>query len=343
MLNVCLPLTGADPNHASDNGPPSQHTSDHTVLALLAAAQNKQAPQPVYENGYDPNDEQNKAPYYSPYPYYPTLNVQPMSEGGVYYPPPLPQPSGDGMPGGPGNLPPAEIARFIPCRFFPACRYGASCMFLHPQPQGAYYQAPMPPPGQYPVQFDPNMVQQPYQPAYYPVPPPSFQQPNGVSVNSLPSPPLTHGRSPSMGPVPAPTHFSPTGHPPPTLPYGPMSPTAYPHTGQIPVPMSVPPLPPLQQVPPSPQSSYPPLPPAPQSYTLPPNGAYYPPQPPILVNYLEMNGSAKPPTQSDQFSPNANSGLRENGHQRRPSARRGSFVSRKPPCLFFPSGRCKNG
>lgn len=30
------------------------------------------------------------------------------------------------------NLPPPEVARMIPCRFFPNCRYGEKCIFAHP-------------------------------------------------------------------------------------------------------------------------------------------------------------------------------------------------------------------
>ncbi|KAF8922139.1 hypothetical protein CPB85DRAFT_1427471 [Mucidula mucida] len=343
---------GADPNHACSHGAPLQLTSDPAIIELLTVAQSRQPAN--YENGYDVSaDEQAKAAYYSAtYSYYNPMNsAQPPLEGGVYYPPPPPtQPSVEGLPGGPGHLPPPEIARFIPCRYFPACRYGASCMFLHPPQQGAYYQGPMPP-QPYPAPYDPNMVPQSYSPSYYPVPQPSFPQPNGVPVQTLASPPpMNHGRSPSMGPVP--TQFSPNGHPLP-LPYGPMSPmmspTAYPHPGQVPVPMSIPPLPPLQHsAPPQPQSpsaNYPALPSAPQLFPAPPNGAYYSTQPPIPVTYSEVNGPTKPPSlnpQSDGFIPN---GFRENGHQRRASARtsRGSFVNRKPPCLFFPAGRCKNG
>ncbi|GAC99538.1 hypothetical protein PHSY_007140 [Pseudozyma hubeiensis SY62] len=31
-----------------------------------------------------------------------------------------------------GSLPPPEVAKMIPCRFFPNCRYGDKCMFAHP-------------------------------------------------------------------------------------------------------------------------------------------------------------------------------------------------------------------
>ncbi|KAK0455955.1 hypothetical protein EV421DRAFT_18217 [Armillaria borealis] len=344
---------GADPNNASSHGPPQQYTSDPAILELLTAAQAKVASQNAYqENGYteDANGDAAKAPYYpSSYPYYPTLNsAPPMPEGTAYYPPPPPPPStADGMiPGGPGNLPPPDIARFIPCRYFPACRYGSSCMFLHPQ--APYYQGPVSSPGQYPAPYDP-MAQQPYQPNYYSLPPPSFQPPNGVPVNTPPT--MNQSHSPSdMGPVPA--HFSPNGAPPP-LPYGPMSPmmspSAYPHPGQLPVPMSIPPLPPLQHpLPPapvgqSPHTVYPALPPA-HPFAMRPDGTPFPPPPAGPVHFPDVNGSAKSPSlnpQPDSYGP---SPARESfGHQRRGSARRGSFAGRKPPCLFFPSGRCKNG
>lgn len=47
------------------------------------------------------------------------------------------------------NLPPAEVAKTIPCRNFPACRYGPACVFYHPgrlpqqQQQGFFPGMPM--------------------------------------------------------------------------------------------------------------------------------------------------------------------------------------------------------
>lgn len=61
----------------------------------------------------------------------------------------------------------------------------------------------------------------------------------------------------------------------------------------------------------------------------------------------DANGDIKPsPTsQSDVPGPISNHPVHRDGmgHHRRGGARRGSFAGRKPPCLFFPAGRCKNG
>jgi hypothetical protein len=199
------------------------------------------------------------------------------------------------------------------------------------------------------------MSAQPYTPGYYAVPPPSFQSPNGTHHHmSLPPPHLAHGRSPSEGVSPAQPHFVLNGIPP--SPYGPMSPSAYAHPGQVPVPMSIPSLPPLQHQPPLP-------PPGPQS----PSNAYAPPPPtgpPFIVQdtsnqysspqptnptppYHAMNGDTKQPSpQADVYGPSPTHPVHRDGmpQNRRGTARRGSFGgSRKPPCLFFPAGRCKNG
>ena len=46
-----------------------------------------------------------------------------------------------------GSLPPPEVAKMIPCRFFPNCRYGDKCMFAHPvaMPASASNAAPVSP------------------------------------------------------------------------------------------------------------------------------------------------------------------------------------------------------
>lgn len=51
-----------------------------------------------------------------------------------------------------GSLPPPEVAKMIPCRFFPNCRYGDKCMFAHPvaMPASASTAAPVSP-GQAPM------------------------------------------------------------------------------------------------------------------------------------------------------------------------------------------------
>lgn len=314
-------------------------------------------PYPENAYSYDPNGDANKA-YYPPpdaYTYYPTINSMPLPEGAVYYPVPQSEPQDTSNAGAFGNLPPADVARLIPCRYFPACRYGTSCMFAHPQ--GPYFPGPIPPPAQYAAPYDP-MTPQPYNPNYYSVPPPSFQPPNGVHpMTSLPSPPLSmpNGRSPSEMMANVPPQFSPNSAPPP-VPYGPISPMMspmYPHQGQVPIPMSIPPLPPLHHQPPppppsgpqSPHSMYQGLPaPAPQ-FSPPADGvaAYH--LPPVPAHYPHANGVApNSPPLNPQPDFGSGPAARDNGSQpRRGTVRRVSMIGRKPPCLFFPAGRCKNG
>ena len=262
------------------------------------------------------------------------------NEPGVYYPSSQPQPAGDtAAQNGLGNLPPPEIARMIPCRYFPACRYGAQCMFAHPQTP--YYPAPVPP-LHYPP-YDP--IGNPFMHSYYqpPPPPPSFPQPDGIHHLTPLSPPppgpsAMHTRSSSEVVSPSQSHFNPNG----PLPYGPLP--VYPHSGQMPVPLSIPPLPPLHHPISHPQ-------PGPQS----PHNVYNastspvlpfvlhqdlpgPSAPPVAINYPDIAPSVKlPPEQTENYN------IHPRETNRRGAGRRPSVGSRKPPCLFFPAGRCKNG
>lgn len=310
----------------------------------------------------DPTTQYYGMPPPGPYGYYPP--GPPIQDGAqAYYPPPLSAGAEQQWPGGPGNLPPPDVARYIPCRYFPACRYGASCIFLHPQ--APFYPGPMSPSTQYPGPYDP-MVQQGYPPNFYPMPPPSFQPPQGVpqhmnpmspqpGPHHTPPPPMGHGRSGSEIVSPVQGHFSPNGAPP-AAPYGAMSPVSpsYPHPGPPPpASLSIPPLPPVQQAPQGPQS--------PQ--TMYANQHPVPAPPPFIIRqdavqlpsqginghvnghaFPDVNGGPKSPLQPLPDSYGSGQGYREGmGHARRGSIRRGSFAGRKPPCLFFPSGRCKNG
>jgi hypothetical protein len=128
----------------------------------------------------------------------------------------------------------------------------------------------------------------------------------------------------------------------------PVSPT-YSHPGQAPPPHSIPP-PPLHHQPPptgpqSPQSLYnstspPPFAVRPDATAQYPSNSHQP--------YGDINGGPKsspPRPQSESYGHGNGSNYRENaGHNhRRGGVRRGSFAGRKPPCFFFPTGRCKNG
>ncbi|KAJ7446413.1 hypothetical protein B0H11DRAFT_2162297 [Mycena galericulata] len=347
---------GADPTNASSQGPPETYTVDPAILGMLNLARNQRSQVSGQENGYDTNDT-NTYPPPPPanYPYYPSIASAPPPD--MYYHQPPPQMHLEHNGSRHSNLPPPEVASAIPCRYFPACRYGSACLFQHPQ--GPYFQGPLPPPAQYPTSYD-QMPPQTYAPTYYPVPPPSFP-PTMNGQHSMPplppqqGPPMPmHGPSPEMMSPPPQGHFSPNGAP--VIPYGPISPMMspmYSHPGQTPLPMSIPPLPPLHRQPPpppapqSPQTSFNPSSPlsAPQStFVVQQNPATQ--YPPVngngAVSYPEGNGvAAKSPQQPDASLP----GRDGPGAGRRGTGRRGSFPSRKqaPPCIFFPTGRCKNG
>ena len=316
---------GADPTNASKDGRPETYTSDSTILELLQAAQRKMASE-VLQHAFYPHERNHESekqfygpPQVDPYTYYPP-NHPPMTEGPPYYPVGPADPGQISPNNGIGHLPPPEIARLIPCRYFPACRYGPQCMFLHPP----YYQGPAMSP--YPP-YDPMGAS--YGPHYYPPAPPSFPQP--PSAHSMPpmSPPPNshlHARSHSevVSPVAAP--FSPNGAPPPPA-YGP---PLYP-PGQVP-PMPIPP--PAHPGPHSPHALYNPSGVAP--YPIQPDGPYPQGQLPN-VHYTDAFPSNGPEDTAENSS--HSNGVNGISHHRRGSIR----GSRKQPCLFFPSGRCRNG
>ncbi|KAF5385452.1 hypothetical protein D9757_005428 [Collybiopsis confluens] len=337
-----LLANGADPTSASNQAPPQSYSQDPMILELLNSAQSRTIP-PHHENGYYPEA----------YPYYPP----PPSEGAVFYPPP---PTDSQAAQGPGNLPPPEIARLIPCRYFPACRYGSSCLFAHPQ--GPYLPGPLPPPARYPAHYDP--MNSNYPPNYYPIPPPSFQPPPPNGMNPILSPsngvsvPPPNGINPMLAPtngvpVPPPSEMVQPFSPPP-VPYGAGTPPAsFPQPVSVPIPAMasaypLPPLPQQQQQPLIPPNMYNNSPPAP--FVAQPTGIpQYQPVP--LLSYADSALKSPPPiSHLDSFPASAPQGPppapREPvlaAHSRRGSMPRGSLNSRKPPCLFYPAGRCKNG
>ena len=344
--------TGANPTNPSSQGHlPEHYTSERAILDLLHSPQNETLPsdvpphQPVY-NSESASDL--REPFYTPppsgdYPYFPTINASMSSEndGGAYYPPSQSQPGGDTASNGPGNLPPLEIARMIPCRYFPACRYGAQCIFAHPQTP--FYPAPIP--LHYPT-YDSGG--NPFMHSYF-QPPQSFPQPDSIHHLTPLSPPslppsglsVMHVRSSSEVVSPSQGHFTPNGAPP--LPYGPIT-SPYPLSGQMPVPLPMPPLPPLHH-----PSSHPQ--PGPQSS----QNIYNASSSPVLpfVVHQDLPGPSAPPLSSINYpdiplvklptEQTENYNIHPRETNRRGAGRRPSVGSRKPPCLFFPAGRCKNG
>lgn len=253
-------------------------------------------------------------------------------------------------------------------RYFPNCRYGASCHFAHPSlpPQPGYYAAP--PPHPFP-HYDPN-APVPYAPQFYPghpsfppphqiiSPPPTSQPDAGSPVQSpdgtqaFPPPPSGYmmapyppGVSPNGAPAPYMTPYPP--HTPgayPTYPYPPPSPTQQ-RNGeqqQQSMPVYYPPYP-------IPQSAHPLPTPPPSATTAPDSSA------PGSVEFPRKNPSSPdvangPPTPTTaNGNGNAHNGRghsRDTSFSRRPSRlSMSSYGPRKTSvlCMFFPSGKCKNG
>lgn len=123
-------------------------TNDQQMLALLYPPhmygippwqQQQQQSQPSHPHPqHQPNSD-----FYPQPPFYPS---QPNGNGngngnGMYMPYPQPgqrqhRESDAGQSQAQANLPPADVAKTIPCRNFPNCKYGHGCLFFHPR-QGA--------------------------------------------------------------------------------------------------------------------------------------------------------------------------------------------------------------
>lgn len=244
------------------------------------------------------------------------------------------------------------------------CKYGSECMFAHPQ-AAPFYNGPPPSQMPYPPSYDSHGQPQSFAPnGYYGVPPTHAfppPQPNGIP-NGAPHSPTQHTTAHAPSPHAAPFHPSNEGGAPPPQPQSAPAPvpgyTPYPAP---PVSQQMPPPPPPNQqngvhvvVPISPVAAY-------HSAVM-PVVPMYAPQPTSPVHHrTQSNGyvqqqAALPPSQLNGLDENhvMKNGQygEENGHApyysrdhvpRRGGFRRPSMSARKPPCLFFPAGKCKNG
>ena len=122
--------------------PPPGLTSDPHILSILY-------PQPLYSSPYYPSGD-----YYPQPPFFdPRQNRDSPTDSAS---PTSPHSNGTSA----ANLPPADVAKTIPCRNYPNCKYGSGCHFYHPPPQRFLQPA---------FNFDPSM-QGFYQVAYAPYP-----------------------------------------------------------------------------------------------------------------------------------------------------------------------------
>ncbi|EST06696.1 Zinc finger, CCCH-type [Kalmanozyma brasiliensis GHG001] len=101
-----------------------------------------------------------------------------------------------------GSLPPPDVAKMIPCRFFPNCRYGDKCMFAHPvaMPSSASNAGPVSPGAQmfYPSHGYGYPAYGPPQHFYSMAPPMPIQ--------------YTHAGVPMPVHMPPPPHMAPASH-----------------------------------------------------------------------------------------------------------------------------------
>lgn len=239
--------------------------------------------------------------------------------------------------------------------YFPNCRYGASCHFAHPAlpPQPGYYTVP--PPQPYP-HYDTN-APVPYNPQFYPghpgfPPPPPIIPPPPPPASASPQLDATSPgqSSESNGQFPPPSTYVVTSYAPAVSPSG--VPAAY----IAPFPTSAP-------------SAYPAFPYPPPSPTRQRNGEQLPipvyPYPAFTVataGPTAASGAAPPSTPASEAEfrkngrevvadgpPAVNGGgrhARDNSFSRRPSRLSVSYNGPRRTqalCMFFPSGKCRNG
>ncbi|KAE8255918.1 hypothetical protein A4X13_0g2877 [Tilletia indica] len=205
---------GADPREAAAQELASEHAHVSAMIANAAGAQGFQYMPSGNFPGYA-----NMSPAQSAGQY----GYAPQGASEFYYPPPQAMISPMGIPEqsdppsdgnnkpvevGPANLPPPDVARNIPCRYFPNCKYGAKCIFAHSGPvNGLQPAASALPPAQPPV--DARAQMSPMSPG---MPPHS----NGAPVYFQPPP--AYGYGPMYGP-PQP-FYAPMAPPMPHMQYG---------------------------------------------------------------------------------------------------------------------------
>ncbi|CED84636.1 Integral membrane ankyrin-repeat protein Kidins220 (protein kinase D substrate) [Phaffia rhodozyma] len=177
-----------------------------------------------------------------------------------------------GVDGGAGTIPPPDISKNIPCKFYPGCKYGNQCAFSHPAPQPnvpVAMQQPMfnrSPSIMYPPYESSSPVYNPYshhphgQPSFYPMNPYGYPHPSPpppIPMNAAPPPPpLMH----NMANPPPPTMFSSRGGPPPMDYDGDNAFVVVPPVNQVPPVFAPAPAPASAPLPPSAPSAAPPAP-----------------------------------------------------------------------------------
>ena len=278
--------------------PPPGVTNDPAMLSLLY-------PQPIYGHG----PPQFMHPQHMVPEFYP--------QQGFYDPRQAQQAQQ-------ANLPPAEVAKTIPCRNYPNCKYGSACVFLHPRapfyppggPQFGYdgYQSFQPMP-----YFNPQANGFQPQPQHEGESQPQFQdmapQDNDAQSQSQPQPQFNVNDQHSLSGAPAPfVPFNMTSPPPAQFGLSPMSPS------MMPMPMS-------------PHD-------AAQFFAQSPPNGMMPPPSGFNPRRLSVNGFQKP---FHGKKPSFSGGPRPWAGTRNPAGAGGWKDGTPPPCAFFAQAKCRNG
>ncbi|GMK53844.1 hypothetical protein CspeluHIS016_0104300 [Cutaneotrichosporon spelunceum] len=235
------------------------------------------------------------------------------------------------------NLPPAEVAKTIPCRNFPNCKYGAACMFFHPHPQPGFF----PPQAYYEGGFVPYPPGGPFFPGAQEFVP--QQQANGTAesvstgADDAAAPSEENGEAAPKQDAAA--HIPSAGAPAfvPGVPMPQEMMNGF--VGSPPAGFISPPLMPAQD----PAAFYATSPPQFQPFL--PNGSY--PGPGRRQSFNQFNtGGGHAPKPYHGKKPSFSGGLKPWGPGGRPggSSHLGQWKDgNPPPCAFFREGKCRNG
>ncbi|TXT13539.1 hypothetical protein VHUM_00906 [Vanrija humicola] len=312
--------------------PPPGLTGDPAMLSVLY-------PQPLYA---PPPPFAQMAPpqfYHQPGFYQPA--------GAVHYPPRKESNANgaaapNGAANGAANLPPTEVAKTIPCRNFPNCKYGASCIFFHPRPQPGFF------PGAPAGYYDPaagGFV--PYPAGAAPFFPGAPQFVPGASADDAAAAPATSESTPADAAATTPHDSIPAQSPGAAHVPSAVAPAFVP--GAIPVPngdaqgYAIGPLSPtlIPHSPPPADAAYFATSP-PQFQPFIPNG--YPGGPGRRQSFGQQFAGGPKPFHGKK--PSFSGGSKPWGPGGRPggSSHLGQWKDgNPPPCAFFREGKCRNG
>lgn len=309
--------------------PPPGLTMDPTMLAILYPQAMYGAPPPFAQMG-PPHFFQPGFYPGAPAPYVPRKD---SAANGA---------AANGVPAN-ANLPPAEVAKTIPCRNFPNCKYGAACMFFHPAQMPGFFPGA---PGYAPYEGG-FMPYAPNGAPFYPGAQEFIPSANGEPTAQPEQQNGQEGQQPQPQDSSNSTPHPPSAHTPAFVPGGMQVPGMLPEEGANGAPQYLGSPPQGYMSPPMMASQGPPMSNDPAFYaTSPPqfqpfmpNGVF--PGHPRRQSFGQFNG----PKFGHGKKPSFSGGPKPWG----PGGRAGASHlgqwkdGHPPPCAFFREGKCRNG